>query len=210
MRLSTSERIVQESLALFNDKGERAMTTNHIANHLGISPGNLYYHFPNKEAIVYQIFLRYREDMRIQLKPNIAPQSPLHDLEHHLAGLFSAMWRYRFLFYDLPGLLARNPALQIGYQEFIDTDLRESIGNQFNGLMQLGLFRVPPEAIAALATNIWLVVKFWFAFQQSLNPKESITEAIGRRGILQVLALLKPYVTAPFTEAFTGLEAKYG
>ena len=59
-RIKTYDRIVQESLKLFNEHGERTITTNHIAAHLGISPGNLYYHFRNKEEIVYQIFLSYR------------------------------------------------------------------------------------------------------------------------------------------------------
>ncbi|MGE8356801.1 MAG: TetR/AcrR family transcriptional regulator [Microvirgula sp.] len=57
--IKTYDRIVSESLALFNEHGERTITTNHIAAHLGISPGNLYYHFRNKEEIVYQIFLQY-------------------------------------------------------------------------------------------------------------------------------------------------------
>ncbi|KAB0572105.1 TetR/AcrR family transcriptional regulator, partial [Helicobacter pullorum NCTC 12824] len=50
-RVKTSERIVQTSLELFNQQGERSVSTNHIAAHMEISPGNLYYHFPNKQAI---------------------------------------------------------------------------------------------------------------------------------------------------------------
>ncbi len=50
-RGGTKARIVEASLELFNQHGERAMTTNHIAAHLGISPGNLYYHSRNKEEI---------------------------------------------------------------------------------------------------------------------------------------------------------------
>ena len=52
----TRDRIVEASLELFNAQGERSVTTNHIAAHLGMSPGNLYYHFRNKQAIIALLF----------------------------------------------------------------------------------------------------------------------------------------------------------
>ena len=56
---NTYNRIIENSLILFNEQGERNISTNHIAAHLGISPGNLYYHFKNKDEIIVQLFKRY-------------------------------------------------------------------------------------------------------------------------------------------------------
>jgi AcrR family transcriptional regulator len=55
--MKTKDRIIQAAVELFNAQGEQNVTTNHIAAHLSMSPGNLYYHFRNKEDIIRAIFL---------------------------------------------------------------------------------------------------------------------------------------------------------
>ena len=68
-RIKTSERIVLNSLELFNQQGERSISTNHIAAHMEISPGNLYYHFPNKQAIIAVLFSEYESLVDSFLRP---------------------------------------------------------------------------------------------------------------------------------------------
>ncbi|MGL4370327.1 MAG: TetR/AcrR family transcriptional regulator, partial [Spirochaetota bacterium] len=52
----TREKIIETAVALFNEKGAHSVTTNHIADKMGMSPGNLYYHYRNKQEIIREIF----------------------------------------------------------------------------------------------------------------------------------------------------------
>lgn len=207
--MKTRDRIVQESLVLFNQHGERPITTNHIAAHLGISPGNLYYHFRNKEEIIYQIFRHYQDYIREHLRiPETRVLEP-EDLARYLDAAFAAMWQYRFLFYDLPGLLSRNPPLQDDYRIFVKDELAPLLARAFGEFAIIGFLSVEQADIVPLATNAWLIVKFWFPFRQTIRPDTPITEETSKLGIRQVLALLKPYVQPKFAEVFAEIESRY-
>lgn len=56
--MNTRERIIEMAIRLFNELGTGAVSTNHIAEALSMSPGNLYYHFRNKEEIIRAILER--------------------------------------------------------------------------------------------------------------------------------------------------------
>lgn len=51
--------IIDRSIALFNSEGCSNTSTRHIAKDMGISVGNLYYYFKNKEDILIAIFEEY-------------------------------------------------------------------------------------------------------------------------------------------------------
>src|SRR3954469_8061081 len=55
----TAERILETTLDLFNRFGEPNVSTTLISAEMGISPGNLYYHYPAKDELVNSLFDRY-------------------------------------------------------------------------------------------------------------------------------------------------------
>ncbi|PKM21290.1 MAG: TetR family transcriptional regulator, partial [Gammaproteobacteria bacterium HGW-Gammaproteobacteria-14] len=109
---STKERILATSLELFNRLGERNVTTNHIAESLGISPGNLYYHYRNKGDIVFSLFERYQATVEAFLQ--VPPDRPLtwQDKVGYFESILQSMWGTRFLHRDMAHLLNQDERLR--------------------------------------------------------------------------------------------------
>ena len=59
----TAERILEVTLELFNRFGEPNVSTTLISAELGISPGNLYYHYPAKDELINALFDRYERGL---------------------------------------------------------------------------------------------------------------------------------------------------
>ena len=86
--MKTRDRIIHSATELFNDQGERNITTNHIAAHMGISPGNLYYPFRNKEDIIHSIFDQYARHLSESFVPTRNREITLQDQMGSLDAIF--------------------------------------------------------------------------------------------------------------------------
>src|SRR5829696_1901169 len=110
--MPTRDRIIDTAIALFNEQGTGPVSTNHIAEALGISPGNLYYHFRNKEEIIRSLFEQQfaRWDELYALPDDRMPT--LDDLQQLVRATFVTGWEYRFIYRELIALLRRDERLQ--------------------------------------------------------------------------------------------------
>ena len=97
----TRERILNVSLALFNTQGEANVTTGHIADELNISPGNLYYHFRNKDEIIHHLFAEFEREIDVAPAGLTDVASAMEDLWLYLHMMFERIWQYRFLYRNL-------------------------------------------------------------------------------------------------------------
>ncbi|WP_250656733.1 TetR/AcrR family transcriptional regulator [Alkalimarinus coralli] len=212
--MKTRDKIILASLELFNDKGERNVTTNHIAADLSMSPGNLYYHFRNKSDIIYEIFIQYEllVDHYLQI-PEDRPLN-LNDLVYYLESVFDGLWSYRFFHRDLEFLLDSDERLRKDYRAFTVRCL-DSIKKILKGL-QKGLDGVlkdlDDEHIESMALNVWLVVTNWMAYLKTAHAGEgtvAINKDMLKQGIYQVLSFTVPYLTLPYVEEIRKLQEKY-
>lgn len=209
VRLKTRERIVQHSLELFNQQGERSVSTNHIAAHMEISPGNLYYHFANKQEIISALFDQYQALVDSFLRPPAGRVATVEDKGFYLRAVLAAMWHYRFLHRDLEHLLDSDPVLAERYRRFSQRCL---VQGQliYRGFVEAGILQMSEAQVEAVTLNAWIILTSWVRFLCTTRENAShLSEDAVRRGIYQVLVLELGYVAPPYQAAVDALCSEF-
>jgi AcrR family transcriptional regulator len=192
--MTTRDRIIDTAIRLFNEQGTGPVSTNHIAAALGISPGNLYYHFHNKDEIVRAIYARLRPAWETAMAlPTDRPPTVV-DLRHLLEANARIVWDYRFYYRELPALMRRDPELAAAYRDVRRSGLA-NIKALLGYFVSVGLLRAPddPAALSELARICWILADFWLAFEELGD--EPIGPDDVERGVAGILRVLHPYFT---------------
>ena len=115
--MGNKQRIIDAAVELINKNGSTVGTTQ-LTEHLSISPGNLYYHFRNREEILAEVLLRLQTDLDEAME--LAPGEELDSLR--LAQCFiggaKVLWNYRFFFSSSLELIMKDEQLSRRYQAF--------------------------------------------------------------------------------------------
>ena len=161
--LKTKERILQLSLQLFNERGERSVTTNHIAAELNMSPGNLYYHFRNKNEIIKELMAQYQQQTLQMLALPEDRVLDANDKIGYFQVLSSQLWAYRFLHRDVYHLVENNEDFKHMYPEFANKVMQQG-QKIYKAFVQAGLMEMTDSEIEALTINLWIVLTNWTNF----------------------------------------------
>ncbi len=191
--MNTRDRILDAALKLFNSEGTSVVSTNHIAEAAGISPGNLYYHFRNKDEIIRELFERLFKatDEAFDLPADRMPT--LDDLQQYVRVNYGILWEYRFVYRELAALLRNDPQLKTSFLAYRKRGF-EGFDQLFDAFVASGVLIAPsdPEVRANLAETIWLITEFW------LNSLEiggkPVNETQMERGIGLMMQVLAPFI----------------
>jgi len=193
-KMKTRDKIVLQSLELFNLHGERNVTTNHIAAHLGISPGNLYYHFRNKQQIVRSIFELYSEELLDRFVLQQEEKDSFSLLEYYMEAIFTLMWKYRFFYSNLPEILQRDPSLHQDYL-LVQGKLQSNLVAITENFRRIGLIEVTDAELKALVCSLHLIATNWLNYQITMSSAKEVTEEVILQGMQQMLAVVRPIAT---------------
>ena len=204
----TRERIVETSLVMFNRLGEPNVTTADIADEMGISPGNLYYHFRNKDEIIGELFAALERRLDALLDPRVRGIVNVEDLWLFLHLLFEAMWDYRFLYRDLDEILSRSRKLTTRFASILRRGTA-TVSALCRSMVDDGAMRASEREIAAIAENVALVATFWISYQR-IAAQQPDAEAVNLdRAAYQVLSLIAPFLQGPSRALLDRLSQDY-
>lgn len=192
----TRERILETSLALFNRMGEPHVTTADIADEMNISPGNLYYHFRNKDDIIGELYAGYEAGVVPLLTVPEEPAAGVEDLWFMLHVLFERMREYRFLYRDLDEITSRNRKLAQRFADLLRRGERTVI-ELCRSLVRTGQMHASEREIGALAANVTLVSTYWMSWQRVVGAQRDAgasQEISLDQAAYHVLALVAPFL----------------
>jgi AcrR family transcriptional regulator len=186
--------ILATALQMFNEQGSHKVSTNHIAKTMGISPGNLYYHFRNKEHIIRELLARLIEgfDSLVQVRGEF--KSGIDLIAETITATAELIYAYRFIYVELAALLARDEIFKAMYHD-IKARRAKEFTTLFDFVTQMGGFRerITTEEQNAIVFIVWTYAE---AIITALHTsKIPVTPATIRDHFKKIVYILKAYLT---------------
>lgn len=190
----TKEKIKKAAIELFNESETLSVTTNHIAKAAKISPGNLYYHYKDKEEIVTEIYLEMSKTFEEfkSFEYILSSQNPLQTLWDMFDNYGKLFLNYKFLMRDIGTLMATYPKLK--EQFLIRQEKRiEQIEGLFNYFIASDIINIPQDQIHLRAKLNWFLSSYWHLFTSTTG--DITNESIKEIKTIVFEILLVPYLT---------------
>ena len=188
--MSRKEAILEAARELFNETSTQSATTNHIAKAMGISPGNLHYHYKNREEIVRLLYIKMRKEMTPSVEELPKCIAALHEHEKLVTDI---QWRYRFFFKEMLSLFARDSELEDLYIKDNIAHRRRIRQVMNNLIMNEELSIADEEDIDFLVDSISLSWQFYSSFLHTIGQELNAKSV--HNVIKYTTAAMKPYLS---------------
>ena len=199
--MKTKDKIIETAIDLFNIHGTKAISTNHIAKEMGISPGNLYYHFRSKNDIIRSISDNFSNELGSALKIQL---DTISDFSSNLRSLFNRFFKiqqsYQFLFLEGVHLTKQDSRLLDNYtnlRSLIKKGYRELLSN----LVKIKIMkRQSLNIIDDLLDTQWIIMWYWI--NHTILDRNTYDDFQIKKGIKLSFSIIKPQLTSIGIVAF--------
>ena len=199
--MDTKGKIIATAIDLFNLHGTKAISTNHIAKEMGISPGNLYYHFRSKNDIIRSISDNFSNELGSVFKIQL---DTISDFSSNLTSLFNRFFKiqqsYQFLFLEGVHLTRQDSRLLDNY-----TNLRNLIKKGYHELLSnLVKIKIMKKQSLNIIDDLldaqWIIMWYWI--NHTILDRNTYDDFQIKKGIKLSFSIIKPQLTSIGKVAF--------
>lgn len=192
--MQTKDRIIQAALQCYNEEGVRTVTTRTIATRLGMSAGNLHYHFKHTEDIIKALFDEMAEGYdRLLAELTNLRSYDLSIMNSVLESSFDLITKYKFIFLHFVEIASWIPSIYTAYSQLVKRQEGHLI-QIFDLFIEQGVFRadIPDHVWRALARQIFIVSDFWLSNNELTDRLQGQEAADSYRSFMR--AVFYPYL----------------
>ena len=173
----TKERILETALKLFNTRGYTSVGVREISRELKISPGNLSYHFPRKEDILFRLLEIFSATNDGHYKAYLADTASNENFLRLMNNIFHNQFSYRGVYIGNQSIQQELQTSDCFIYENIAKARQSTFRTIFNDLtLQLQL-QTGPSDIEFLVSYMTLFGRFWIS-EAILVHKEEIEPSV--------------------------------
>lgn len=190
-KVKTKDRIKAAALGLFNNEGEREVSAVDIANVIGISPGNLHYHYSGKSLIIEALYEDFEREIRQVLSAPVTKPLAVEDNWIFLYIVFEEIWDFRFFYGNLSSILARIPELSAPFSRILS--LKQRTFDALLARLEEGgnvVFREGERG--ALSERLAMHFTYWLQYS-ALRYPQAAPKTVINHGVYAALMQVTPY-----------------
>jgi AcrR family transcriptional regulator len=190
--LQTKNNILQKAVELFNESGTAAISMNALAESLGISAGNLQYHYKSKEDVIRAILDIMFKEFDVVYQPTEG-QFTLDTLRQLMRLNFGAVWKYRFFYREFAALLRNDKILAKRFREIQEQRVQDQEA-LIKHLAAAGVMQknIDPSELHNIVLIGWVLGNTWLSYAESMGQK--INEAALKQAVEIMVQHYKPYL----------------
>lgn len=206
-KIKTKDKILLNAIEQYNKFGVQGITSRHIAAEMGISHGNLDYHYKTKEDIILAIHEKMRSEMSAYFISRKQESSSIEHVHLLLIQLEEFQYRYRFINLDVLEIARAYPNIASLLQKTseyrklqMDALFQDFLADEY-------MLEIEKESYENIQHIIRIIITFWLSQREVLG-----TERFTEKGAMvkSIWAVIHPYLTARGKKEQEKIIAKYG
>ena len=202
--MGRKQEIIETSLKIFNKEGFEHVSTYDISKKLGISQGNLTYHFPTKQVLINTLaknMISEIDEFVLNIDNDFSPK----DFYNNLYKTFKINLKYKFIYLNYANIVLNDNDLN---EYFIQNskDRKMLLYSMLEIFVKNG-FTINNEILAQndiLADNINLIAVYWVPESEIYHKSKSKKEII-QHHLSLIFRQFTPYLSEKGKEKLKGI-----